>query len=359
MKYSRPLTVVASIAMLGLAGCSTTGTSNPDMTRLQERLDAKEREASELQQRVAMLESRPQSSGEAVNADAMLLPPTAKPGECYARLFVPPTYRTSTEQVLKRGAAEQVAVIPAKYEWVDERVLVKEASETGKLIPAKYEFVEERVLVREESERLIDVPATYETLSEKVLVKPAYTTWKKGRGPIEKVDHATGEIMCLVEVPAEYKTISKRVMKSGPTTRKEIIPAEYKTVRKRVMVAPPRMETVAIPAEYKTIRVKKMVAAPQEKRTTIPAEYQTVSKREKVTDGYMEWRSILCETNASNDLISRVQRALLEANHNPGPIDGVLGKATMAAVNGYQREKGLATGQLTLETIRSLGIKPK
>ncbi len=28
------------------------------------------------------------------------LPPAAKPGECYARVFVPATYTTSTEQML-------------------------------------------------------------------------------------------------------------------------------------------------------------------------------------------------------------------------------------------------------------------
>ncbi|MCP4936028.1 MAG: hypothetical protein GY927_17950 [bacterium] len=98
-----------------------------------------------------------------------------------------------------------------------------------------------------------------------------------------------------------------------------------------------------------------MVQAPKENRTTIPAVYQTLAKREKVTDGYMEWRPILCETNASADLVSRVQRALASADHNPAPIDGVLGSSTITTVNAYQRQKGLATGQLTIETIKSLG----
>ena len=53
------------------------------------------------------------------------------------------------------------------------------------------------------STRLETVPAQYETVTEEVLVRPAYTTWKKGTGPIQRIDQATGEIMCLVEVPAE------------------------------------------------------------------------------------------------------------------------------------------------------------
>ncbi len=215
------------------------------------------------------------------------------------------------------------------------------------------------MLVKEESEKLIDVPAVYENVSEEILVKPAYTTWKKGRGPIEKVDNATGEIMCLVDVPAEYKTVTKRVMTTPPGTRKVAIPAEYKVVKKRVMVEAPKMEKITIPAEYKVVKVKKVIETAKEERTTLPAEYQTVSKREIVTEGYMQWRPILCETNASPDLISQVQRALLAKNHNPGPIDGVLGQETMVAVNAFQRSNRLATGQLTIETIKALGVSLK
>lgn len=42
---------------------------------------------------------------------------------------------------------------------------------------------------------------------------------EKGRGPVEKLDQATGEIMCLVEVPAEYRTVTKRVQVSPPGAR--------------------------------------------------------------------------------------------------------------------------------------------
>ena len=106
---------------------------------------------------------------------------------------------------------------------------------------------------------MLEVPAQYEMQQERVLVKEAHTVWKKGRGPIEKIDHATGEIMCLVEVPASYKTVSKRVMVSPPTTKELFIPAEYKTIKKRVMVEPPKERRVEIPAEYKTVKVRKIL----------------------------------------------------------------------------------------------------
>jgi peptidoglycan hydrolase-like protein with peptidoglycan-binding domain len=76
-----------------------------------------------------------------------------------------------------------------------------------------------------------------------------------------------------------------------------------------------------------------------------------------ITDGVMEWRQVLCETNVGPNIISRIQNALMMAGHDPGPIDGVLGPETQRAIRSYQTEKNLATGGLTFETIKSLGIE--
>ena len=88
-----------------------------------------------------------------------LLPPNAKGGECYTRVFVPPTYKTVTEEVLKKGASEKIEVIPPRYELEETRVLVKEASQRLEVIPSQYDEVEKRVMVREASSRLEQVPA--------------------------------------------------------------------------------------------------------------------------------------------------------------------------------------------------------
>jgi len=289
--------------------------------------------------------------------DDKLLPPNAKAGECCARVFVPPTYTTQTETLLKRAAGEEIKVMPARHEWVEERVQVEAASERLEVVPARYETREERVLVKEASERLVTRPAVYENAEERVLVKAAYTTWQKGRGLIERVDNATGEIMCLVEVPAEYRTVQKRVVKTPASVEKVVIPAEYRTVRKRVMVEPPRTEKVAIPAKFDTVRVLKLVDQAKEVRTPIPAEYQTVSRQVRASEGRLEWRQVLCETNARPNLIQDIQRALQARGHNPGPIDGRLGKQTMSAVASFQSAQRLPSGQLTMDTIRALGVR--
>ncbi len=322
----------------------------------------------------------------------------AKVGNCYAEYHIPAKYKTETQQVLKSEASQKIEIIPAKYEWKEEKVLVKEASS-----------------------KLIEVPAVYETVTEQVLVKPATTEWKKGRGPVERLNNSTGEIMCLVEVPAVYKTVSKRVLKTPSTTKKVEIPAEYKVEKVRKLVNPPqekkieipatyetvtkRIKTadekvmwavrgskidgkatgatlclkeisavyksvkqkkvktpattkvVEIPAEYKVVKKRKLVTPATEKKIEIPAKTQVVSRKVKVTEENMQWRPVLCETNMSGTTITDIQNALKKAGHNPGPIDGVIGNQTMVAVEEFQRANGLPRGGLTLRTLEKLGVK--
>lgn len=276
-------------------------------TEMEKRVQA----AMERERSAQAAEARAQAmASQTPEVQEVLLPPNAKPGECYARVLVPPTYKVETEQMLKREASERLEVVPARYEWVEEQVLVKPASK-----------------------RLEVIPAVYETETERVLVRPAHTVWKKGTGPMQRVDHATGEIVCLVEVPATYKTVTKRALKQPATTR-----------------------TVEIPAEYRTIKVRKLVSEPEVRRIPVPAEYQTVSRRIQLTEERLEWRPILCRTNATPAVIMQIQRALQQAGHDPGAIDGIIGPQTMNALKSYQRAKGLAVGDFTFRTLESLGV---
>ena len=54
-----------------------------------------------------------------------------------------------------------------------------------------------------------------------------------------------------------------------------------------------------------------------------------------------------------------IQKALKNAGYDPGPVDGSLGGKTVQAIKSYQRRKGLAVGGLTLETLETLGLKPR
>ncbi|MGB5177439.1 MAG: peptidoglycan-binding domain-containing protein [Gammaproteobacteria bacterium] len=331
-------------------------------------------------------------------AIALGLPKAANPGQCFNEFYQPARYKTETEKLLKKAASENITTSEPEFEWVEEKVLVKEASE-----------------------KLVEVPAQYDSITEKILESPAYTTWKAGRGLNEKVDNATGEIMCLVEVPAKYKTLEKRVLKTPVTIKKVEIPAEYKTVRVKKLVKPAQaqraaiqaeyqtvekrikvsdakvswepegaagdgkatgktlcrvevpakyktitkqvikekatIQKVAVPAEIKTMRMSKLVAPASEKRIPIPAKHQIVPKSSKVSDARLQWQQVLCETNTTRDLVLQIQSALQKEGLNPGPIDGSIGNATMRAIDAYQRKHNLPHGGLTLQTIEKLGIK--
>ena len=265
---------------------------------------------------VAFAQSSDETTQEQLDASYQaateLLPPEARPGECYARVFIPAETKRVENKVLVKEATEKWEVIPAQYEEVEETVEIQGEFEELEIVPAKFETQFETVIVEPEREEQIVVDAVYEEVEEKVKVRDAYTTWKKGEGPIQRYDEATGEIMCLVTVPAEYKTV---------TVRKLVEPAEVKKVE-------------------------------------IPAQYETVYEVQKGGPGKMEWRPILCSTNASVELIRELQLALKEKGFNPGTVDGVLGGGTMEAVRRYQRSKGIAQGQLTIEVMRELGVEP-
>ena len=331
-------------------------------------LMARDQEISELKKQLEQSNKISMAAGststqQAGQSDASmkdsLLPPKATAGQCFARVFSPPKYKTETETVLKADGYEEVKITPAVYRSEPKTVLVKEATETLEVIPAVYGWKEEKVLVSPEITELKIVPAVYETVQEKVLVKPAHSVWKKGTGPITKIDESTGEIMCLVEIPAEYKTVEKRVLKTPETAVPVVVKkAVYKTVKTRVVKEPARTVTRKVPAVYDTVSVQKLVKAASTSKISKPPVYETITTSYKVSDGYLKWEPILCETNVTGDIIRRLQQALNTKGYQAGPVDGIYGARTTEAVRQYQRDSKIpGNGELTIELVDALKIK--
>lgn len=325
------------------------------------------------------------------------VPSTAEVGQCFNEYHQPAKYKTIQENIIKREASSRIDIVAATYKLVEKKVLIKEASE-----------------------KIVNIPATYETTEEKILIRAAYSAWKKGQGPIQKLDGSTGEIMCLIEVPAKYKTVTKKVLKTAATTNRIVIPAEYKTVKvkvvdtaakenkidipaefqtvnkkekvssevigwrqkgadgpgkltgkvicrakvaaeyktisKQIIATPTTTKIVVIPAESKMVKVRKIVSAAQENKIEIPAVYSQVTKRKKVSDEKLVWRQVLCETNTSLGLVTKLQQALVDAGYNPGPVDGVMGRQTYIAIDRFQKKNGIESGGLTLRTLEALNV---
>jgi len=102
--------------------------------------------------------------------------------------------------------------------------------------------------------------------------------------------------------------------------------------------------------------------APRIERRVIPARYdnvqvqRVVQRRTLVTPEKAEWRRVLCEANASPEVVRAIQSALKQQGYYSGAIDGRLGQGTYAGVKAFQTARGLSTGGLTLTTVDALGV---
>ncbi|MEE9396441.1 MAG: peptidoglycan-binding domain-containing protein [Methylococcales bacterium] len=372
LRTGLPVVIVATLA---IGGCSTTATKTEHTTQqlgqisqLEEELRSKSTEVSSLQSTVTQLQDSLTTERTAhskmmegtqtgAGGSGELLPPNAKPGECYARIYIPPTYKTETDTLKVQEEGERLETIPAKFGWGKEEILIREASERIEIVPATYEWVTEEVMVKPAGKQVVQIPAQYKIESEEILISPEQTVWKKGSGPITKVDQATGEIMCLVTIPAKYRTVSKKVMVSPATSQETETPAEYKTVKKQVLRTPSTTRKIPVPAKYKTIKIKKMVEPPKTRTIQIPAKYETVTKKTKVNGGGMEWRAILCETNSTPGTIRRIQSSLEAKGYDVGGVDGVFGAKTLSAIEAFQIDKGFPKGGVTIKTLQALGVQ--
>ncbi len=300
-------------------------------------------------------------------------PADAQPGQCFARVLIPEVSTAASEQVVDQSARTEIRVIPARYEMVDEQVLVREASTEYRVVPATYRTVTETVVVEPERVEEIATPASVETYQERVMVRPAYTTWKPGSGIYGRATGAgvgasaatvpgsngsevhTGELLCRVEVPAEYTTVTRTRTAEAASVQTRTIPARTQQVTREVVATAARVDERQIPAEYRTIKVRRMVEPARQETITIPATYRTVERRVVSRPAGVEWREVLCETNASPALIRDVQSALNSRGFSTS-VDGQFGPATLNAMERFQRSNGLPVGYLTIDTVRALGV---
>ncbi len=323
-----------------------------------------------------------------------------KPGVCYREYYMPRKFVKETEQIMVQEERNETKIIPPQFEDAEETITVKPASKKVVEVPAVYEEVEEKVLVSPERTMwkkgvnpaqtvsgatgdimcLVKVPAKYKTIKKRVLKEPATTI-------VEEIpaETTTVQVKKLVEdskaefvlVDPVYVTIEKTKLArdakfvwhiSDAAVDPDLIysgeqiclteePAETIMVTKSVLKEPARVESEIIPSVTQTVEVQKLIEEAQEINNTVPAEYAMVSKKKKVKEQTIGWKRILCQTNMSKDIIANIQSALNANGYNAGTPDGVLGDGTKKALEKFQKDNNLATGGLTYETLKALGVK--
>ncbi|MFK8079145.1 MAG: peptidoglycan-binding protein [Granulosicoccus sp.] len=319
-------------------------------------------------------------------------------GSCFTEYYIEAEYETRTTQELVKEASEKITIVPAVFETVQERIEVKEASTQVVDVPAVYRTETESVLVEPsrnvwqhcglvqrtdttagEIMCLVKMPERYETLTKTVLDTPATTKTISIPAVFETIDVqrlVTPPKEVREDIPAEYQTISKRVKVSDPvffwlakdaaaeanarpTGRivcLEETPAEFTSIERQVVAEPALAIASPVPAEYETFEVQELVSAASERRIAIPARTRTVTSRVETSPGQLEWRQVLCETDMTLEVVVALQRALLAEGFNPGPIDGIVGRTTLDAMERFQSESGLGRGGITYESLEKLGV---
>jgi hypothetical protein len=241
------------------------------------------------------------------------LPPSAVPGKCFAKCVTPDKFKTVTEQVVDQPLTVKKVRIPATYKTVTDTIV-----ETPKIT------------------KKVKTKEVYETVFEEVMVTPATTKWVKTKADAGclSADPKDCEVLILVEMPPVYKKVEKKVLQKPSSIVDEIIPPVLKIVQRKVVDKEEQIIDEVIPATFKTVQNKVLV--------------------EK--GGEIVWREVVCPDNVTKEKITKVQEALLRLGYKPGRADGIWGSQTRAAVLEYQRDKGLATGSLSIETLEALGI---
>jgi len=129
------------------------------------------------------------------------------------------------------------------------------------------------------------------------------------------------------------------------------------------ILGPAAAQTTTDKMENKTERAKDKTESKTEsamdkvKEKAHDAKEKIVETKDKVVDKVKGKKNkVAAKSEGTN--VRAAQQALRDQGYNPGPIDGVMGPRTSAAVRDYQTKEGLtASGQLDDATMDKLGVR--
>lgn len=322
------------------------------------------------------------------------------PGTCLYEHYQSATLKKVPQRVLVKEATEVLEVVPAKFGEETDKVMIRPSHKRLIEVPAVFVASNEQVMVAPATTQwqkgsgpiqkidnltgdimcLVDVPAQYETVGKQIVETDALVTSVTEAALVEKISiqkllsdatekrtpvEAEYESIDRLRVaaPARYKWLAKGkavVARDGAATGRvacyKETPAQMASYEREVVKRPARFAREQVPPLVETINVSNLIAEARSVSVPVPGETIQIERITKVADAKLEWMPVLCDTNMSTDVITRLQKALKREGYEPGPIDGLLGKGTLDAVESYQQDKKMAQGGLTMDTLASLGV---
>lgn len=281
-----------------------------------------------------------------------------QPGQCWVYAQIHPRSVQDNLEVKVRDSEVRLEVTPAEFRRGLKKVVTKQGTKTYRVKPATYKEVVEEVEVKPETTRLVVEPAVYEEVEEEVVLEEARTELEpcrtSGAAAYARASSAFG--FCAKEIPAKTKTVRVTKLVKPETTRTEVIPAEYKTVTRWVVDEPAEVIPVAMQDEIDALEIAELVKPAETVQQEVPAEMLSMNVKRYEGKPKIVARQAVCDRNLTSDMVLKMQQRLANQGYAPGVQDGLLGPATLDALTLYQRENGLASGAITIETLEHLEL---
>jgi hypothetical protein len=290
-------------------------------------------------------------------------PPSARPGECYGKVLLPPVYGVAHKKVLEKEGWTERKPGREVATKVARKVLVKPARTVRVRKPAVYK-TEVSWVTKPGRVRWVEEPAHYKIVREKVLVEPGHAEWRRVDAPLaygesrggQTLVQPTGEVVCRVWVPARYAYEERKVLVSPARSHKVKGPPRREKVVRKVKVREAGWTEKRVPAVYRTEYVKTGTRHVPGEVIEHPPVYREVETPTLVRPERDGWARVVCGGAINPAFMVRVQQALIARGFDPGPPDGIGRPQTYDALRMFQRQQRLAQGQLTVESARALGV---
>ncbi|WML85413.1 peptidoglycan-binding domain-containing protein [Thiothrix subterranea] len=282
--------------------------------------------------------------------------PARQDAVCQSQVLAPALFRPGTEAVTVYESSTRYHTTPVQMGYGERKVKIADAYVEYEIIPATFGEVTETIEVERERVEIETLPATYRTETKRIKVKAATQRWNSHCAAILIADNKPAE-NCLLTVPAEYTTVTREVIDSPARTVKRVIPARTETITRKVLLEPAKVVRKEIPAVYTSVKLAKIEQPATVSTTQQAAKTQNIPVQQTLRPEQIVSMPALCEASVSAETIQQLQHRLQQQGYYQGTPDGALGPKTRSALTQYQEAHGLASGAITLETLRKLQLQ--
>ena len=286
------------------------------------------------------------AAGMLAPALAQPVPEHSRPGQCFAKMEYPATYRTVTDRVVGAPVISYRDV-PAVIQHSTQHVLATPARTDRETIPAQYRTIW-RWVEQPGPTRQVMTPPVYRTVTERRLISPAHLAWRaggvahgfSGGGGSYGAMHVrpTGEVLCRVLVPARYGWARHTVMVSPGHETTVQGPPRHVRVQNRELVQPEHVVLHNIPATYRDVDSTRVVRPASRERVVSPGAVHLVTHRVIASPAHFGWTQIVCipGPNAIRRPVSRpLPRQAPAPAYGAPPVVQSYGASTPAPQSSY------------------------